>query len=317
MYRTILVPVDGSTFAEDALPWARAIARHSEAAIRLVLVHENPAYAMTPEGPVGALQSLDRLARETEMSYLDGLRHRLDAEGTEVETVMQDGTPADGIFEETRRGADLVVMTTHGRGPVSRFWLGSVADRLARRLDVPLLLVRPGKAAEPWAEGGRILVPLDGSSFSESALPAAIAMAGTLQAGLSLVRVVRSNLPETGPPYPVGYDRDLEREAMTQARTYLDEISRRLADEGLSVTATAVESGDVAGAILEEAERVGASVIAIATHGEKGVRRLLLGSVTDKVVRSAGTPVLVLPPPAVEGQTSPRAVRTATKAGRA
>lgn len=197
---------------------------------------------------------------------------------------------------------DLVVMTTHGRHGLARFWLGSIADGLVRHINVPLLLVRPSPdhtEAVPKELFIRIIVPLDGSALAEAILPSVLALGDLMPARYTLVSVVE--------PF-ISLDEELSRRVPSPAHqqtrhlaglanTYLESVAERLRAEGRLVQ-TAVRLGPhPATAILDEAGRQEADLIAMATHGRSGLRRFQLGSVTDKVLRSASAPVLMLRPP--------------------
>jgi nucleotide-binding universal stress UspA family protein len=193
-------------------------------------------------------------------------------------------------------------MTTHGRGPFSRFWLGSVADGLIRRAPAPLIVVRPpdenrNQSPGPNWQPRHILVALDGSTFAETVLPRTVELAKLLNADLTFVRVVEPNpvlMPSGLEPQPIILDSALLEELKTQARTYLEGIADRLRKDGLKVTCRILVADRVAPTILEEAREF--DLIAVATHGRHGITRMLLGSVTDKIVRGASGPVLVIPP---------------------
>src|SRR6516165_5033034 len=152
MYRTILVPLDGSAFAEHALPLAVSIARRAGATLRLVRVHV-PAATLYRNSDLDANLDLDALVRDEERPYLDHVSGRIaQVCGLRPDVALLDGRVADVLYEQgVSAGVDLVVMATHGRGPLSRLWLGSVADELVRRLPTPLLLVRPGETAPDLA----------------------------------------------------------------------------------------------------------------------------------------------------------------------
>jgi nucleotide-binding universal stress UspA family protein len=174
MYRTVLVPLDGSAFAEHALPLALSIAGRAGATLRLVRVHV-PAATLYRNSELAANLDFDTRVREEERAYLDEVSARLaQACGLRPATALLDGRIADVLCEQgVSAGADLVVMATHGRGPLSRFWLGSVADELVRRLPTPLLLVRPGETAPDLAHPPavrHVLIPLDGSAQAEGIL---------------------------------------------------------------------------------------------------------------------------------------------------
>jgi nucleotide-binding universal stress UspA family protein len=142
MFKSLLVPLDGSAFGEHALPLALSLARRANASIQLVHVQVPQVYS---EGLAALSGVLDERARKEAQDYLDGLARRIAAvSSVPLTPVLLTGTIAEAIHDQAvRTAASLVVLTTHGRGPLSRFWLGSVADELLRRLPMPVLLVRP------------------------------------------------------------------------------------------------------------------------------------------------------------------------------
>jgi nucleotide-binding universal stress UspA family protein len=143
--RSILVPLDGSRFSEVALPVATRLARSAGARLRLVMVHE-PAMALVPAAdvPVPYLPD-DAELRAKEQTYLADLATRLGPVGPALaSSKVVDGMAGPALAEAIMlEPPDLVVMATHGRGPLSRFWLGSVADHVVRHVSVPVLLLRP------------------------------------------------------------------------------------------------------------------------------------------------------------------------------
>jgi nucleotide-binding universal stress UspA family protein len=302
-FRSILVPVDGSRLAEQAIPTALAIAKRSQGKVKLVLVHQlHPLLFMEP----GQVYTRTLLAiQKADREYLTGLVERWRAEaGPVFSSALLKGPVAPTLADYARDvGADLVVMTTHGRGGLRRVWLGSVADELVRRLDVPLILVRPsekGAAAEPlgW---GEIVVPLDGSPLAEAVLGPVTALARVWDAEISLVQVVSPVLLTSDPPlpFPTGYADQVTRIRREAAQDYIQDVAGRLRESGVKATGITLVGGGVADTLLGllRPERVG--LLAIATHGRGGVRRLVLGSVADKLVRAAELPVLIVRPRSV------------------
>ncbi len=309
LFRSILVPLDGSPFAEQALPWASETARRAGAMMQLALVHHPaPALATALEMPeIGA--QLDDEARAREQSYLTAQVDRVRASwNVPVTSVLLNGGVAEALHHQAEvSGADLLVLTTHGRGPVSRFWLGSIADQLMRRLHLPLLFVRPleSSVAVPLApQVRRIMVTLDGSPFAEEALGAAQAMAGAFGAEIVLLLVIEPPVPIADPAglmvIPVTVD--AEKRIRESAAAYLATVTSRLAAEGGAVTSAAVEGATVAGAVLAQVDAQRIDLLVIASHGAGGFERLVMGSVADKVVRGAHIPVLVVRP---EGAARP------------
>lgn len=195
MFHAVLVPLDGSPLAEQALPLARRIADRAGASLHVVRVHV-PAVALNGGMELmGGLQ-LDAMLREEERGYLSRVVAAFPTPGAPVETVLVDGPVADALQEVvTHRKVDLVVMTTHGRGRFARFWLGSVADTLVRHLSVPLLLVKPQDCGDALGQLAHLVVPLDGSPLAEQILGPARDLAQAAGAELVLLRVVEPMMP--------------------------------------------------------------------------------------------------------------------------
>jgi len=299
-FRSLLVPLDASRFAEQALPLAMAIARATGAKLRLVLVHQSPS-PPADEATARLATSIDLMTRKAEREYLRRIAGTMRGEAArQVVGVTLAGPVVPTLMKYIDEiGVDLVVMTTHGRSGIQRAWLGSVADQLVRSLEIPLVLVRPNesenRAAAPPAE---ILVSLDGSPLSEGVLEPAAALGLALGARLGLLQVV-SPVPLTSDPmiaYVTGFDEGLTTIRRQQAQDYLADIAERLREQGLQASSSAVVGSPVAETILDVARGESVGMIAVATHGRGGLRRILLGSVADKLVRGAEKPVLVVRP---------------------
>lgn len=302
MFEMILVPVDGSRFAEAALPHARRLAREVPARLRLVMAHHvlpawNPAIGF-PDG--GA--ALEEETRQRETRYLEALAKAVAAEsGRPVDWALLNGAPGDAIVQDAQdSGAGLIVMATHGRGPASRFWLGSTTDYVLRHVGVPLLAVRPPEQGE---DGGRvpsirrILVPTDGSALSESVVEPVAEFAHCLQATVLLLTVVEPVIGTMDPalPFPATVDPAIADAQRADAQARLEALAGRLRARGLVVETRVVVALGVGASILEVLEQE-ADMVAMSTHGQGGLRRALIGSVTDKVIRGAQKPVLAWRP---------------------
>jgi nucleotide-binding universal stress UspA family protein len=302
MYRSILLALDGSPFAEGAAPVAARLAAASHATLHLVVVHEWLSHWMPLDPTIAqmTLSQIDEHGRRESKAYLGRLAAELRADyGIRVRQTVLEGIPTDEIrLYATRQHIDLVVMTTHGRGGLSRLWLGSVADTLVRQLDKPVLLCRGGTAKGPVCTMPfrRILVPLDGSVGSERALDMAADLSEAAPgSSLGLMMVVSPHylvFPEFGVG-GVGPEVTDAAQRGEYAREYLATLEARLASRGIESAIVVDVAGDVARAIFEEARRTRADVIAIATRGRGGVPRMVIGSVADKVIRAADQPVLV------------------------
>ena len=298
--RSILLPLDGSAFAEQALPWATALARKARARLRLVLVHQPPQPPPADVRSKRLYTKIELALRKSQREYLRAIAGRIKAEGPlQVAMATLDGAPAPAICAYAREvGVDLVVMTTHGLGGLERAWLGSVADHLVRALEIPLLLIRPAENASAPPETREILIPLDGSRRSEAALAPAMAIATLLGAGLTLLQSVAPvpMMVDAPTPFARYFDDELSALRRGEAKDYLVSVAEEVAASGLTVRPTAVLAPSPLEAIRSAAQAPGIGMIALATHGRGGIGRMVLGSVADKLVRTSALPVLVTRP---------------------
>ena len=304
-FRSILVPLDGSRLAEQAMPVAQAIADRARCRLKLVLVHEPP--AVTKAGPDYIKLELAML--KADRGYLKSVtsaaRERL---GRLVSsTVLRSHPVAQTLATYSDElGADLVVMTSHGRSGLRRAWLGSVTDQLIRSREVPVLVVRAGEgeAVGPAWEPGEILVALDGSPLAEAALGPAMEVARLWDAKVSLVQVVspiRPTNPEHG--LPSSYWQQATADRRGSAQEYVMEVAERVRESGINATGVAVIGKRVPETLIDLAEPGRVSLMVVGTHGLGGVGRMLLGSVADEVVRGANVPILVVRPAAQHEST--------------
>lgn len=295
MFRTVMVPLDGSTFAEAALPLARAVVdRIDGATLRLVTVHEPV--------PTFAQADWEASAREWSEHYLSEVTRRLgDSSRSTIESAVLSGSVAVELEKAAEEGVDLLVMATHGRGMLSRAWLGSVADHFVRHSPCPVLLARPrtsedeapAPAEVPDIE--HILVALDGSDFGETVLPQAERLAELFGASITLVQVIAYPLEIASPylPHTVQMNQQVVEEAKAGAHTYLEGLAGPLREKGIDADAHVEVDTQAGHGILRAAEDTGVDLIAMATHARTGVKRTFLGSTADKVVRGAQRPVFL------------------------
>jgi nucleotide-binding universal stress UspA family protein len=294
-FRSLLVPVDGSPFGEHALPLALGIARRAGASVRLVHVH-SPLESVYRADRLYFDTGLDALLKWERRAYLDDLVRRVAkvADVPVTSVLMERREVAGSLSAAAGLGADLVVMATHGRGPLGRAWRGSVADGLLRRASVPVLLVR-GYDAPADLTGDpplrHVLTALDGSELAEQALGPAVALGALRGADHTLLRVA-----------PLSADSPAGDDPHAAAWGYLRRVEDRLGGRTRRVRAQVfLDQQPTAEAILWYARRHDADLIALATRGRGGLGRLLRGSLADRVVRGADVPVLVVPPDAGAG----------------
>jgi nucleotide-binding universal stress UspA family protein len=316
MARRIVVPLDGSAFAEAALPAAVRVARQTGAQVELVTVHQPQ---LGGASPIAAME-VDARQREQEVAYLARKAEQIVTEARLlVTTAVLDGPVVTQLAAHAQsHGAALVVMSTHGRAAVSRFFLGSTADRLIRELHCPILLVHSAQAAAALAAGEtlRVLVPLDGSTLAESILDQVAAVLPEATE-LELVRVVVPPLA-TGPAVAIGWTPvagEVLEEELARAGEYLRTVAARLRQRGFGVQAEVLTDLSPTGAIVNRAAERQCDAIAISTRATGGLERAVLGSVADKVIRAVQLPVLVWNPPSEVTARVPHPAEAAGLAG--
>jgi nucleotide-binding universal stress UspA family protein len=248
---------------------------------------------LSPDSDFAADPLLDAGIREAETAYLkETVRKITGDKNLKVSSVLVNSFAAEALQEHALScNADLVVMATHGRGGLSRFWLGSMAETLVRQLPMPIVLIRPQEKMEHGTKTfspRRILIPLDGSTLSEEILDPVIELGNLFSAEFTLLRVLE----------PFVSTLELSNQGVLDELTrrysnYLDLIADRLRDRKLRVETRVVINPSVGAAIVEEARHRQADLIAISTHGHSGLRRLFLGSVADKVIRASTIPIFI------------------------
>lgn len=302
MFKTILVPLDGSPLAERALPIALDIARRSGGGVQLVRAHVPLAIVgATAEGVFTQdMLAADDALRSRAKEYVDTKAKQLAAEwGLRVDGRVEDGSPAALITQVAdEANASLIVMTTHGAGGFAPGWLGSVADAVIRHSHRPVLALpeNDAHAGKPFVPK-RIAMALDGSNRADAIIPAARDLALLFGADLDVVRMVAPYVPNdvasiltTDRPDPYGIDAETQT-----AKDEVDEVVKDLKAKGIKATATVRVELSPVRAILKHVKDSDPDCIALATQG-RGLSRLFIGSVADKLIRSANRPVLVLRP---------------------
>jgi nucleotide-binding universal stress UspA family protein len=305
MNAKILIPLDGSIGAErvlEHLPW---LAPSATTDIVLVSVVNAPYYAY---GAVN-FSSPDlytTIWKDTE-KYLEQKRTRLRAAGYAVTVAICGGDPAVEILDLARSlEVDMVAMTTHGRTGFVRWALGSVAERVIQAATFPVFLVRASfdVASTPPA---RIMVPLDGSKFSERALFKATEIAQRIKCEVLLLNAF-NGAEQSGSRLYLGTQAELYTMIdhwRTEMGAYLDRTAEQLRNEGIIVQ-TRMVVADAAAAIHDFSHMDDIGLIVMSTRGRSGMERWVYGSVANRVLRSANCPILLLPP-------SPAAIINAPK----
>ncbi len=300
MYERILVPLDGSQLAEVALPYARSLAERLGSEIDVVCVEEfnlNDALENIPNPQSNEVEPVKYSAK----NYLERVAMR----SPEIRPKTLIGRPADAIVEyANEENIGLIVMATHGRSGIKRWALGSVADKVVRASNQPVMLIR-AKGAHPDIHNSsafkKILVPLDGSEESEIIIPYIRELGSRLKAEIVLFQAVErfthlyylaDMMAVTHLPYS---DQEMEP-FRADAASYLEKVGESLKGEGITLSSK-VGIGDIAEWIIEFADEIDADLVAMTTHGRSGISRWRLGSIAHKVMHAGNTPLMLVREP--------------------
>ena len=298
MYHRILVPLDTSELAEVALPYAEQMAGRLGSEITLMSVSHS---AGEKEQRVfrSYIQETVAVTKERANRYLE----KPTGQDVKVESAILVGNPAEEIVDYAEReNIDVIVMATHGRSGIGRWALGSVADKVLRATERPVVLIGAKGARPDMLEKGvfkRALVPLDGSKESEAVIPYIEELASMLGAEVTLLQVlaiVYHVYISGDASAQVPYTEEEMKPLKASAESYLEKVGSGLKGKGVT-TKCQVRVGAAGHEIIKLADEIGADIVAMSTHGRSGVGRLVFGSVAEKVVRTGNTPVLLVRTP--------------------
>ena len=297
MYTRMLIPLDGSKTAENVLPYGRILARTFQIPVELMEVLDIA--GMASHVAAEKARRLDTVVTEGERSSEQYLKKIASSfSGVNVGCTVERGRPEDVIVEKAAADkTTLIAMATHGRSGMSRWLLGSIAEKVLRAATNPLLLVRASEEALTEGEAvlRSIIVPLDGSELEESVLPTAVKFARLFNVGMVLFRAYE--LPASAyygrENYLPNYE-ELKNRVKEQAQDYLDKRIEAIKAEGVQRVSSVLIEGSGPNEIIDYARKTPNALITMCTHGRSGVKRWVLGSVTEKVVRHSGDPVLVM-----------------------
>ncbi len=297
MLKNILVPLDGSENAEHIGGWIAGLAYAMNAQVTLLAVVD-PTKKVFPGSSKADNQRIQAALLEQAKSYLESEAIRMDAAGIATNISVKEGNAAEQIIEASQTGTyDMIAMATHRGSSISRGLLGSVTDRVIRNSNLPVLTIRPrelsafvGNADAPSV----IIVPLDGSEQSEEAVALGLDIAEACGASIIFMQVVHF-------PYYMVSGQSIDLYASEygintyrrSASVYLDDFVEKAKSRKI-IARGHTPIGHPATRIIEVAESETGSLIVMTTRGMSGIKRWVLGSVSDRVIRSSGQPVLLV-----------------------
>lgn len=285
MYDDILIPTDGSHPAEAAARYGRWLADVVDATVHIMSVVDVRSYSEQ-------LADVDRLIREQRSALEDRARDAVTAIEELIDgdsearytSVIEHGIPHEAILDYTsENGIDLVTMGTHGRTGMDRFMLGSVTERVVRTSDVPVLAVPPTMIEREMSDIDSILIPTDGSPAANAAVDHGLSLADWYGASVHVFYVIQTGrgLPDLGDPGRI------------HAEETVEAVAEQAARQDINVE-THVQSGTPHERIQNFVRKQGVDLVTMGTQGRSGLSRHLLGSVTEKVLRTSDAPILTV-----------------------
>lgn len=297
MFTKLLIPLDGSKTAETVLPYAHFLAANLKTPIELLSAVDVAEIAShIPADRARHLNTLVDEGMRHSQAYLKSVADMFP--GVSIKCTVENGRAEDVIVERAAVDKNtLITMATHGRSGLNRWLLGSIAEKVLRGAGNPLLLIRAREEA-PIRDQARInsvAVPLDGSELAESVLPTVIELAKRLNLEIVLFRAY--NIPyysySGADAYAINLD-ELLAEAKQEVSEYLDKKATEIKKAGIEKVSYVVREGFTADEIISFTKTTPATLIAMCTHGRSGVKRWVLGSITETVARHSDDPVLVV-----------------------
>jgi len=288
--------MDGSKTAEAVLPYGRALARSLEIPVELLGVVDTSVLDNRVFGGSEDSEAIIAASIRSSEEYLKRIAKTFPAD--KVSCTVESGQPEDVIIEKAGSDATLTAMATHGRSGINRLLMGSVAEKVLRSATNPLILIRASEEAdsEGLAALKSVVVPLDGSELAETVLSPVVQLANALKLEIILLRayeVPMNTYAGMEDSYPVDYERIIGA-LKDEAKIYLESKVGELKRNGIEKVSFAISEGSGASEIVALGRRTPDNLIAMCTHGRSGIKRWVLGSVTEKVVRLCDDPVLIV-----------------------
>ncbi len=298
MFRRIIVPLDGSQFAEQAMGPALTLAESTGAELLLLRapIYANVGVHMTHEYDVHWHGERVVPVRDEVKNYLRFMRERKLKPGMEIRVLVEDGDPGAVIVDTAEaEDADLIIMATHGRTGLSRWVFGSVTERVTRHAPCSVLVLHDARPVN------QIVITLDGSELAEMALAPGTAVARACGSDVTLLRVQQAHDVDPGSfseleRVEVGMGQQFSESVFHVEEAYLEDLSSRMRGTFGGRVHTAVLEGTPANAIVDYVDRRHVDLVVMTTHGRSGLRRWLYGSVTEKVLHGANCHVLIVRP---------------------
>jgi len=299
IFTKILLATDGSESSEVAVRAAVALSKRLDFEVHVMYVaHEHPYLHASYD--LHHQEEEERLRREDQRKLVEYMAIVRRAGGTIADSYLRVGEAANEIVELAEEiGVDLVVLGSRGHGPMRRALMGSVSTSVLRHAHCSVLIVRRHGGSEQKRESlvGKILVAIDGSEGASAAARVAMEIAKSTGSEVHVAYAIGEERyrPHLGPEMWEGWQEGFEH-AKRSARSWVEEQANGMRGEGTKTVESHLLLGRPDAAIVWLAEELGAGLLVVGSRGLGGIRRVLIGSVSDSVVRHAHCSVMVIRP---------------------
>ncbi len=287
-FKKILCPIDFSPGSDRAMRVAVRLAERSSAELVIAHAFHIPPLVFAGEAPFPA-DMIERMQEDAQRSLAAAAKEATRLGAQRLTSRLLTGLPWDQIVEAVRSDAtvDLVVMGTQGRTGLSRVFLGSVAEKVVRLAPCSVLTVREQAGVTPF---DHVLCPIDFSESSRHALELAAKLAEPGGAGITLLHVLELPVDYSGDPHVPGFIEGLDTKAAHLLEQWGDDVRAKVSVP-VTIRSTIGSPGGQALAALDDDRTF--DLVVMGSHRRTGIRRVLLGSVAEKVVRHSACPVLI------------------------
>jgi nucleotide-binding universal stress UspA family protein len=298
MFDPIMVPLDGSQLAECVLPHVAAIARAFDAKVILLRVLDKK--QASEKAQLFDLVNW-QINKTGAKLYMEKIGTRLQKSSLRIETAVLEGLVAESITEYSqKRGAKLIILSSHGRSGLSQWGISSVTQKIIFSAPTSVLIIRAHQPATNESlvqQYARLMVPLDGSRRAENVLPMVTLLANSHQSRIQIVHVVKT--PEMARQMPITPE-DLELSDRIVARNreeairYLDQVRLHSPLEGIEVQTRLLTSDNAAAALHELADKENIDMVALSAHGYSGYNQWPYGSMVNNFILYSKVPLLIV-----------------------
>jgi len=288
MLKKILIPLDGAKLSEAALDQGRELALAFGSEIHLLGVCGGP-----EEKYCGLMRGyLDKKAED--------VRRDFSGKDLSLKVVVLSGEAAGQVIDYARRERmDLLVIVSHGHSGIMPWTMGGTANKIIHEAPVPVLLLRAAAAKKKRTGSifAKLLLPLDGSTAGETALPYVLEIAAKLKSKVTLLSVVESGqqVHTIGGLDYIRFPEQQVQKMRQDLSAYLDGALKKFRDRGVEVRAE-LTTGHAAEEIIKRAKAAGARLVAMSSHGKSGLRQWVFGSVSNKVLHAGKAHLLLVKP---------------------